>query len=121
MRIAVASRTGAEVDQHFGHAERFLIYDCAAGHPRLVDEKKVDKYCSFDPDHPFREGPFDTIVKALNGCRAVLVAQIGDMPKQELEKRGITAIDAVGPIEQAVLAAHGTLCGCDFNCGTKTC
>lgn len=121
MLIAVASKSGTRIDQHFGHAERFLIYDCAAGKPRLVAEKPVEKYCSFDPDHPFREDKFGAIVSALEGCRAVITAQIGELPKQELEKRGIAAISAVGSIEQAILAAHGTLCGCGFKCDSKTC
>ncbi|KIH76117.1 Predicted Fe-Mo cluster-binding protein, NifX family [Geoalkalibacter ferrihydriticus] len=121
MLIAVASKSGTLVDQHFGHAERFLIYDCAGGKPQLVDQKPVEKYCSFDPDHPFREDKFSAILAALAGCRAVVSAQIGELPRQELEKRGISAISAVGPIDQAILAAHGTLCGCGGGCGPNNC
>lgn len=121
MRIAVASKSGTEVDQHFGHAERFLIYDCAAGKPQLVADVAVEKYCSFDPDHPFREDKFSAILHALEGCRAVITAQIGALPKQELEKRGIAAISTVGAIEQALLAAHGALCDCGFKCGARNC
>jgi predicted Fe-Mo cluster-binding NifX family protein len=112
MRIAVASKSGTEVDQHFGHAERFLIYDCAGGSPRQIDEVTVEKYCSLDPDHPFRHRQFDAIVAALQGCRAVVTAMIGDYPRQELEKAGIAALSATGPIVTALLAAHATLCGC---------
>ena len=39
MLIAVASKDGREINQHFGHAERFLIYDVEDGDARLVDEK----------------------------------------------------------------------------------
>ncbi len=121
MRIAIASKSGTLVDQHFGHAERFLIYDCAEGTPHLVGQKPVEKYCSYDPDHPFREDKFSAIVAALEGCRAVLSAQIGELPRQELEKRGIAAISAAGPIEAAIRAAHETLCGCGGACGPKIC
>lgn len=120
MRIAVASKSGIEVDQHFGHADRFLIYDCAGGRPTPLGEVQVEKYCSFDPDHPFRHGKFNAIVEALQGCRAVVTAMIGDLPRQELKKAGIEPITADGPIDQAVLKAHGLLCGCGFK-GTKTC
>lgn len=120
MRIAVASKSGTEVDQHFGHAERFLIYDCSRGQARQVSEVQVEKYCSFDPDHPFRHRQFDAIVEALQGCRAVVTAMIGELPRQELLKAGIEPVTAVGPIEQALHAAHGQLCGC--NCqGRKQC
>lgn len=112
MRIAIASKSGTEIDQHFGHAERFLIYDCAGGQPKALGEVEVEKYCSFDMEHPFRERQFDAIVAALQGCRAVVTARIGELPRQELKKAGIEAITAVGPIEQAILRAHDALCGC---------
>lgn len=111
MLIAVASKSGSEIDQHFGHAERFLIYDCSAGKTRRVEEVTVEKYCSFDPENPMRHRQFDAIVAALQGCRAVVTAMIGEYPKQELEKAGIAAVVASGPIEEALRAAHGKLGG----------
>ena len=54
MLIAVASMDGKDINQHFGHAERFLIYDMVNGEAKLVDERKVERYCSFDPEHPLR-------------------------------------------------------------------
>lgn len=120
MRIAVASKSGTEVDQHFGHAERFLIYDFNHGHPLQVAEVQVEKYCSFDPDHPFRHRQFDAIVAALEGCRAVVTAMIGPLPKQELLKAGIEAVSTEGPIEEALRLAHKTLCGCGGQ-GPKKC
>lgn len=112
MLIAVTSKSGLDVDQHFGHAERFLIYDHAGGKPRRVEEVAVEKYCSFDPDHPFRHRQFDAIVAALKGCRVVVTAMIGAYPQQELAKAGIAAVTASGPIEEALRLAHGSVCGC---------
>lgn len=112
MLIAVASKSGTEVDQHFGHAERFLIYDCAAGKAQLVREVSVAKYCSYDPQHAFRQPQFQAIVAALAGCKAVVTVMIGDYPRQQLERAGMIHINAAGPIEPAVLTAHGQACGC---------
>jgi predicted Fe-Mo cluster-binding NifX family protein len=120
MRIAVASKSGTEVDQHFGHAERFLIYDFAGGTPRRVEEVQVEKYCSLDPDHPFRHRQFDAIVAALKGCRVVVTAMIGDYPRQGLEKGGLTHVVALGPIDAALRAAHAEVCGCSCQ-GPKKC
>jgi len=120
MRIAVASKTGAEVDQHFGHAERFLVYEFNQGQPLQVGEVQVEKYCSFDPDHPFRHRQFNAIVEALAGCRAVVTAMIGDYPRQELEKAGMAHVAATGPIEEALRTAHAELCGCTCQ-GPKKC
>jgi len=122
MLIAVASKSGTEVDQHFGHAERFLVYDCAAGKLQLVKEVAVEKYCSYDPNHAFRKPQFQAIVEALAGCKAVVTAMIGDYPRLELEKAGMVHVNAVGAIEPALLAAHGQLCGCGCACaGMKQC
>lgn len=121
MLIAVASKSGTEVDQHFGHAERFLIYDCRQGRPQLLREVTVEKYCSYDPDHPFRHAQFNTISDALQGCRAVLTVMIGELPKQELKKIGIEALIGEGSIEAALLAAHDALCDCGRRCGQRKC
>ncbi len=110
MLIAVASKSGKEVDQHFGHAESFKIFKYRSGDPIQVDEVTVEKYCSFDPDHPFRHAQFDGIANALKDCKAVVTAMIGELPKQELEKLGFKVISTEGPIEPALKLAHDAVC-----------
>jgi predicted Fe-Mo cluster-binding NifX family protein len=112
MRIAVASKSGSEVDQHFGHAERFLLYEYNRGNPVSVGEVVVEKYCSYDPEHPFRHRQFDAIVAALAECRVVVTAMIGEYPLAELEKAGLKHVTASGPITAALQAAHSAACGC---------
>jgi predicted Fe-Mo cluster-binding NifX family protein len=118
MLIAVASKSGTEVDQHFGHAQRFLIYDYGSGNPTPVKEVEVEKYCSYDPDHPFRHPQFNGIVEALKGCKAVVTEMIGELPKQELHKVGITPIMTTGPIGEALKLAHDQVCGGTCKGGT---
>lgn len=103
MLIAVASKDGKEIDQHFGYAERFLIFDVEQGTATLVDEKKVDRYCSYDPDHPLRGHLLRAIGEALAGCRAVVTAQMGEHPKGELEHLGIEPFVASGPIKSTLV------------------
>ncbi|WP_432822715.1 NifB/NifX family molybdenum-iron cluster-binding protein [Trichloromonas sp.] len=110
MLIAVTSKTGTEVDQHFGHAERFLIYDYNQGNPQLVKEVSVEKYCAYVPDQPFRHGRFQGIAEAIDGCRLVVTAMIGGYPKDELKKLGIQAVVAPGPIPQALVQAVEAQC-----------
>jgi predicted Fe-Mo cluster-binding NifX family protein len=119
MLIAVASKSGSEVDQHFGHAERFMIFACSAGQTQLVKEVHVEKYCSYDPDHAFRKPQFKAILEALAGCRAVVTAMIGDYPRQELEKAGMVHIAAVGPITSALLAATASFVAANAPAGGK--
>jgi predicted Fe-Mo cluster-binding NifX family protein len=99
MLIAVASKDGKEINQHFGHAERFLVYDVENGDAKLVEERKVERYCSFDPEHPLRGHLLKGIVDALAGCRAVVTAQMGEHPKSELEKLGVESFMTSGPIK----------------------
>ena len=110
MLIAVASKTGVEVDQHFGHAESFRIFKYRKGDSVQVDEVKVNKYCTFDLEHPFRHAQFSGIAEALKDCKAVVTAMIGDLPRLELEKRGFKVISMEGPIEPALKRAHDEVC-----------
>jgi predicted Fe-Mo cluster-binding NifX family protein len=103
MLIAVASKDGKDINQHFGHAERFLIYDVEGSDATLVDEKKVERYCSYDGDHPLRGNILKKIADALAGCRAVICAQIGQGPQMEMERLGIDMFVAEGPIRSTLL------------------
>ena len=103
MLIAVASKTGSDVDQHFGHAERFLIYRVEGTEAALVDEKKVERYCSYDPEHPLRTHILTAITDALQGCRAIVCSQIGQSPQAKLEQLGIEAFVATGPIKPTLV------------------
>jgi len=50
----------------------------------------------------------------------VVTAMIGELPKQELQKVGITPLVAAGPIADALKLAHDSVCegGCQ---GRKSC
>lgn len=118
MLIAVTSKTGTEVDQHFGHAEKFRIFKYRKGAPVQVSEVEVEKYCSFDPDHPFRHAQLNGIVDAIKECKAVVTAMIGDLPRQELEKNGFRVVSMTGPLEPALKMAHDAVC--DGTCAGNT-
>lgn len=110
MLIAVTSKSGTEVDQHFGHAESFRIFKYRRGRPVQVDQIKVQRYCTLDLEHPFRRAQLNGIVKALEDCQAVVTAMIGELPKLEMEKAGFKVIIAEGPLEPALKQAHDAVC-----------
>ena len=103
MRFAVATRDGKEIDQHFGHAERFLIFEVDGTGVRQVDEQKVERYCSYDQDHPLRGHILKAIAASLSGCRAIVCAQIGQAPQMEMERLGFETYVADGPIGQTLV------------------
>lgn len=119
MLIAVASKTGTEVDQHFGHAERFLIYDYGGGSPEPLKTVEVEKYCTDDPNHSFHESRFGAIIKGLDGCKVLVTEMIGELPKQELQKAGITPVITAGPIADALKLAHDSVCSGNCSGGKR--
>jgi len=102
MLIAVASRDGKEINEHFGKARRFLIYEVHGEVVTFVEEKVVERYCSDEPDHGLRKPLIERIAATLGGCRAVLCAQIGPAPQMELESLGMQVYSVTGPIPRTL-------------------
>ncbi|PLX49291.1 MAG: dinitrogenase iron-molybdenum cofactor biosynthesis protein [Desulfobulbaceae bacterium] len=103
MKIACASTNGINVDEHFGTASAFYIFDLADGVLTPLDKVLVEPYSDGDQkDHPFTPTAFERVSTALAGCERVYVRKIGDKPAAELRKIGIEpiihegAIDAIG-------------------------
>lgn len=102
MMIAVTSKDGISVDQHFGHAERFIIYEVNSALPAKVGEREVSRYCTYDPEHPLRTYVLEAILDVLSDCRVVVTAKIGDAPREFLETKGFDIYEIAGPIEEAL-------------------
>jgi nitrogen fixation protein NifB len=89
--VAIASKGGGRVNEHFGHAGEFMIYEADARGIRYIGQRRAESYC---------EGGFgsDATLQAtlalLDGVDAVLCSKIGDCPRGDLEAAGIEATDA---------------------------
>jgi len=105
--IAVASRDGRVINQHFGHAERFLIYKAEPGKIAFVEERAVNRYClgMETYNHPFEEDRFVEVVSAIGDCRFVLVSKIGPTPETRLKRLGITPVMMYDFIEDGIQKA----------------
>lgn len=102
MLIAVATSSGQEVDLHFGKASIFTLFEVDQQSARLLKEIEVAQYCTSDPNHTEHQQRFSAIAKSLDGCRAVICVQIGDLPRMSLAAAGIQAFTAQGPVEDAL-------------------
>ncbi len=97
MRIAIVSTDNATVDDHFGKAERFLIYDL--GNPSVfVEERTAPPFSTGDKKHPFDQARFTEVLAALAGCQRLYCTKIGDRPAAELRKAGIEPVVVTGAI-----------------------
>jgi MoaA/NifB/PqqE/SkfB family radical SAM enzyme len=97
MRIAVVSKSGTLVDQHFGHAEEFLVFETDGEAVRFIEKRKTAKYCNGECDESDKWAP---ALKALSGCQVVLALRIGAVPEERLKKEGIRTVMTFGPIEE---------------------
>ena len=101
--VAVATKGGGRINEHFGHAKEFQVYELSTGGAKFVGHRRVDLYCQGGYGE---EDALETVIRALNDCTAVFVAKIGGCPKADLAKAGIEPVDryALDYIEQSAIA-----------------
>ena len=98
LRIAIVSTDGTNVNDHFGMAKRFLIYDCNDD-TTLVEERQTESLSVGDPDHTFDAEKFSRIAALLKDCSKIYVTQIGEVPASKLKELGIKPVIYEGPIK----------------------
>ena len=86
--VAVASRGGGRINEHFGHAREFQVYEVSAAGIRFVEHRRVEQYCQGGWGE---DATLDGVLAMLAGVTGVLVAKIGDCPSQSLRDAGIEA------------------------------
>ena len=101
--IAVATKGGGRINEHFGHAREFQIYEVSTAGSKFVGHRRVDNYCQ---GGYAEEDSLETVVRAINDCHAVFVARIGSCPREGLTSAGIEPVDrfALEYIEQSAIA-----------------
>ena len=103
--MAVATKGSGLVNEHFGYAREFLLYEATESGAQLVGHRRTDKYCGGSETCGDSDSRIERIVRALDGCEVVLCARIGYEPWSRLEAAGIKpdAEHAMEPIEEAVM------------------
>jgi predicted Fe-Mo cluster-binding NifX family protein len=77
--VAVTTRDGKVVQEHFGHARHFHIVELDDKGYRYLETREIEPRCqgSF-PDETAHDGSrFDPVIELLRDCDAVVTAQIG--------------------------------------------
>ena len=101
--VAVATKGHGRVNEHFGHAHEFQIYEVSATSISFIGHRRVDHYCQGGWGE---DEVLPSIVTAINDCHAVLVAKIGACPREELREAGIDPVEKYAHefIEKAALS-----------------
>jgi predicted Fe-Mo cluster-binding NifX family protein len=108
-RIAVTSADGVLINQHFGHAEWFLIIDIEKdGSFSIVERRSVTPWCSSGADIRDAEPGTSNIAGSIHDCIALLTARIGPPARKKLELAGLSVFEELISIDDAVkkLAAY---------------
>lgn len=99
VRIAVATRSGKVVDEHFGRAEAFHVIELDEKGGRYLEKRRTARLCR---DYEHNEDALKERISLLNDCKAVLAARTGLVVKRELEIAGITVFEIGLPVDEAL-------------------
>ncbi|MDR1887844.1 MAG: nitrogenase cofactor biosynthesis protein NifB [Zoogloeaceae bacterium] len=115
--MAVASTGHNLINQHFGHAREFLVYEVSNAGARFIGHRKTDLYCSGNGQCGDEDGgvsaetTLERTIAALEGCEVVLCSKIGYEPWSRLEQAGIqpNGEHAMEEIEAALCSVYGEM------------
>jgi len=107
LKMLVTSSDRRVINQHFGHADKFYVYQYEDGAIRLLEVREVLKYCN-GPGSCANEGEKITqLVKATDDCDVILTMRIGLEPQRILERQGKRVLTTYGFIGESIQkAAH---------------
>ena len=102
-KIAVATSDGHTVDTHFGHASDFTIIEVADdGSFSEVERRDAFAAC----DGTCSDDAMERAAVNLADCEFVLAAKIGPHAINALARHGITPLDCVIAVDEAVVKIH---------------
>ncbi|MDE5779489.1 MAG: dinitrogenase iron-molybdenum cofactor biosynthesis protein [Lachnospiraceae bacterium] len=99
-KVAVASSDGIAINQHFGRADTFYIYEVTEeGKHKLLEIRTVTPVCSGGNhnDHALRSN-----INKLKDCRYIVVSRIGMGAENAMEQSGIVPMELPGMIEDSI-------------------
>jgi nitrogen fixation protein NifX len=97
-KVAVATTDGATINEHFGRASEFSVYEVNAdGSYTQVEKIAVTKKLREDSHESL-----ETTAKLLEGVETVLALQIGPKAISALQEKGILGFGIGGSIDKAL-------------------
>lgn len=105
VKLAISTKTGLNVDEHFGHTNEFYIYSYYEGKIEFIERRRVDKCYTGVEECDEHDNKIDRILKIIDDCQAILTLRIGLEPMKKLQKKGIVVIQVCDSIEKAIIMA----------------
>ena len=102
MKVAIVSTDGKVINQHFGKASRFFIFeidDC--GKIQFLEVRETMPLCG-SADEGHADDVLSRTISLISDCEALLCSRIGSRPREELRKKGIKPVEAPYFIDEAL-------------------
>ncbi|MDR1714145.1 MAG: hypothetical protein LBR39_08365 [Coriobacteriales bacterium] len=101
-RVALTTRDGKVVQEHFGHADAFHIVDLTDDGYSYVESRLIEPRCTGEyPDQqPHDSSRFAPVVELLSDCDAVVTAQIGPGASDYVISHGLRVFEARGFVDE---------------------
>lgn len=97
-KVAVASTDGLTINEHFGRAKEFWIYEVnEKGSYNFLERREVPQIID-----PVYKHAASIVAKLLDDVEVVLVTRIGPQAELELLSVGAFALEVTGPIDKAL-------------------
>jgi len=96
-RLAVATSDGFTVNEHFGHAKFFRVYDINQSAYDFIEVRDAVAACQHRLGHDTTR--FDKIIELLSDCDALLVQKIGEGAAAYLIAKNVRVFEVSGSID----------------------
>lgn len=105
-RFAVTTHSGMMVDQHFGQAKAFSVYEINNGKIRFIESRDVKQYCDGQDNCEEGQDKIDRIMQAIWDCAGVITMRIGLKPEERLtQEKGMAVFKTCGSIHECLMEA----------------
>ncbi|BBB89637.1 MAG TPA: NifB/NifX family molybdenum-iron cluster-binding protein [Methylomusa anaerophila] len=101
-KVAVATTDGISINEHFGKAKEFWIYEVDESAYTFLERRENGPHCTQDATGHTA----GATAELLADVEVVLVIQIGPRAERELRRQGVIALPVTGSIDKA-LKAYG--------------
>lgn len=99
IKVAIASTDGKVINEHFGRATQFHIFELNNTDFKFLESRNVQRCCN-GGEHEI--SAFENIANILNDCKAIFVAKIGIGASNYMESKGFTIFEAPFLIEDVL-------------------
>lgn len=103
-RFAVCSKNGRLIDQHFGFATKFYIYDYIDDEITYLETRPVKQYSLYSKEEKANSKIY-RLIKAIEDCNCVICTRIGACPANTLKEKNINTYTTYNLIEDGIREA----------------